>query len=177
MGRTLEAYAGMTMATMADRFAKRWGMDTAKIPPVFSAWIRAGILKPEGGAFTGKGNFHTFSDAELFKAAILYQLSWQGCPTGLLRSARRRMDYHLKKTPTILTQAASGKEWDFLFTRLLHTIPIKGVVDEEDIAVWAEFKKRPYKGNAWGKIMIPGSGSLSFETVTTVRVDHVLRGL
>jgi len=167
----------MTMGTMASRIGKKLEIDSTKVSPVLAAWARTRILFEAGGPDKGKGNFRRFTEEELLKAAVLFEFYWEGFPIGRLRSARRRMDFHLKERPTILRQAAKGEAWDFLLARLPHTLPLKGVFDEEDWAIWAEFKKRPYAESSWGQITIPGSGTIEFNHVTKVRVDKVLMNL
>ena len=98
MGRTIEAYEGITMATMAERIGSDFGVDSSKIPPVLAAWSRAQILIPDGGDSKGRGNFRTFSEEELRKARILYELYWEGFPVRYLRAARRKRGLRFRRS-------------------------------------------------------------------------------
>ncbi|MEE8125321.1 MAG: hypothetical protein V3T42_05865, partial [Nitrospirales bacterium] len=142
MGRTSTSNQGLTLKDLSGRISKNFFVSQAKVARVLQTWITAGVVVPEGDVHQGVGIYRTFKDSELYKAALIFDLTRYSFPIHRLCKIRFMIDRELKKNPGILAEAAQGKEWYLWFSFLPGKLYVKGILGEDPMV--GEFIQKPY---------------------------------
>jgi len=181
MKRPTTTSQSLTMKELAGRLSKKFVADQAHVARVLQTWVTAQIIVPEGEIHQGPGNYRTFREEELFKAALIYELYSYALTIRHLHVARFLIDQQLENKRDILERAAGGEEWYFHFS-----LPIVSGKDPYVIKNAKEscayFIQKRYNTKPWGHYatMKDKNGAvtaLCFRSMLILRVDYILKGL
>jgi len=155
MGRTFKPEDGLTLKALAVRVAAKFDEESVKVSRLLQTWINANIVKPEGPVHSGPGRYRTFTNEELDKAALIFELHRHGYPLNRLHTIRQLIDYSLEKASYkgILDEARQGKPWEMQIGLRVNGDPeVRWILGEaHDVYLWnqkkfmAEWQRRAEK--------------------------------
>jgi len=181
MGRSSTINQGLTLKDLSGRIAKNFSVSQAKVGRVLQTWITAGVVVPEGDVHQGAGIYRTFKESELYKAALIFDLTRYSFPIHRLQKIRYMIDKETKENPGILAEAARGKEWYLWLSFLPGELYVKGIPGKDPMV--GEFIQKPYNEKPWGNFayreVVKGrkKGPINLWDMLTIRVDYVLKDL
>jgi len=181
MGRSSKLDQGLTLKDLSGRISKNFSVSQAKVARVLQTWITAGIVVPEGDVHQGAGIYRNFQESELYKAALIFDLTRYSFPIHRLQKIRCMIDKETKENTGILAEAARGKELYLWLSFLPGELYVKGILGKDPMV--GEFIQKPYREKPWGifgyreVVKSRGKGPVYFWDMLIIRVDYVLKDL
>jgi hypothetical protein len=80
------------MKAISERLATKFDEEPVRVARVLQTWINANIVKPEGPVHSGPGRYRTFTNEELDKAALIFELHRYHFPLHQLHTIRQELD-------------------------------------------------------------------------------------
>jgi hypothetical protein len=149
MGRTLKPGHGLTMKALSERLATKFNEEPFKVSRLLQTWINTNIVKPEGPVHSGPGRYRTFTNEELDKAALIFELHRYHFPLHQLQTIRQELDDALVgEHKDVLNEARQGKAWKIRVGLKVNKAPWLGCFTGKDYEYYmSDIKKvKDYMG-------------------------------